>query len=76
MFRFYSGYFDGPWLYADIKRNCGGRVVQFGSTDDPFLPWDTQKEIADGVGAKLFKFDDKGNKYSFTFLLLAIFPET
>lgn len=56
-----SGYFDGPWLYDQVRDNCEGRIVQFGSTDDPYLPWDTQQEIADGLQAKLFKFHDKGH---------------
>lgn len=28
---------------------------QFGSTDDPFLPWSEQQEVADGLGAELHK---------------------
>jgi predicted alpha/beta hydrolase family esterase len=33
-----SGYFSRPWDWEAIKRNTEFRV-QFGSKDDPFLPW-------------------------------------
>jgi len=57
-----SGYFDGPWKFENVRENCQrGGIVQFGSSDDPFLPWDTQQDIADGLKAKLFKSDDKGH---------------
>jgi hypothetical protein len=35
--------------------------AQYGSTDDPFLPWSEQQEVADGLAAELFKFEDKGH---------------
>ena len=63
-----SGYFDGDWLYEDVIRNCR-HIIQFGSTDDPFLPWDSQKEIADGLKADLRKYDDKGHFQN------SVFPE-
>ena len=49
-----SGYFGRPWLWGDIRGNAGF-VVQFGSADDPFLPWAEQQEVADGLGAELHK---------------------
>ncbi|XP_017719196.1 PREDICTED: LOW QUALITY PROTEIN: putative hydrolase RBBP9 [Rhinopithecus bieti] len=42
-----SGYFTRPWQWEKIKANCP-YIVQFGSTDDPFLPWKEQEEVADG----------------------------
>ncbi|XP_053783107.1 serine hydrolase RBBP9 isoform X3 [Desmodus rotundus] len=41
-----SGYFSRPWQWEKIKANCA-HIVQFGSTDDPFLPWKEQQEVAD-----------------------------
>jgi hypothetical protein len=35
-----------------VRENCP-LIVQFGSTDDPFLPWDEQKAVADGLQADL-----------------------
>ncbi|XP_073648714.1 serine hydrolase RBBP9 isoform X7 [Tursiops truncatus] len=40
-----SGYFSRPWQWEKIKANCP-HIVQFGSTDDPFLPWKEQQEVA------------------------------
>lgn len=58
---FYSlGYFSRPWQWEKIKANCT-HIVQFGSTDDPFLPWKEQQEVADKLGAKLYKFTDRGH---------------
>jgi hypothetical protein len=30
-------------------------LLQFGSTDDPFLPWSEQQAVADGLQAELHK---------------------
>lgn len=35
--------------------------MQFGSTDDPFLPWKEQQEVADSLEAKFYKFTDRGH---------------
>nr|XP_055200814.1 serine hydrolase RBBP9 [Nyctereutes procyonoides] len=55
-----SGYFNRPWQWERIKANCP-HIVQFGSTDDPFLPWKEQQEVADRLEAKLYKFTDRGH---------------
>ncbi|XP_030050602.1 serine hydrolase RBBP9 isoform X2 [Microcaecilia unicolor] len=55
-----SGYFNRPWQWEKIKQNCQ-LIVQFGSTDDPFLPWDEQQAVADGLGADLHKYTDRGH---------------
>lgn len=54
------GYFNRPWHWEKIKANCP-HIVQFGSTDDPFLPWKEQQEVADRLEAKLYKFTDRGH---------------
>jgi predicted alpha/beta hydrolase family esterase len=55
-----SGYFDRPWRWDAIRSNAGF-VIQFGSTDDPFLPWAEQAEVAEGLGAELHRFEDRGH---------------
>nr|ACO10045.1 Retinoblastoma-binding protein 9 [Osmerus mordax] len=55
-----SGYFNRPWEWEKIKGNAG-HIVQFGSTDDPFLPWDEQEAVAKGLKADLRKYTDKGH---------------
>ena len=56
-----SGYFDQPWqwqkvgekfasvgLYLqndDQVKDNAGKILLFGSTDDPFLPWKEQQEV-------------------------------
>ena len=39
-----SGYFADPWRWEEAKKNCGF-IAQFGSTDDPFLPWTEQAKL-------------------------------
>jgi len=63
-----SGYFSRPWAW-DIIRQNSPFVVQFGSTDDPFLPWHEQKVVADALGADLQQFCDRGH------FIEAEFPE-
>ncbi|CAH2253206.1 hydrolase RBBP9 [Pelobates cultripes] len=55
-----SGYFSRPWQWDNIKSNCRN-IIQFGSTDDPFLPWSEQQEVADNLGAELHKYTDQGH---------------
>lgn len=55
-----SGYYSRPWDWDNIKRNTDWRV-QFGSTDDPFIPWTEQQQVADGMTSELYKFEDKGH---------------
>ncbi|KAI9026390.1 putative hydrolase rbbp9 [Hyaloraphidium curvatum] len=45
-----SGYFDRPWDWAAVRRNVR-HVVQFASTDDPFIPLELQREARDGLEA-------------------------
>ncbi|NP_001167472.1 retinoblastoma binding protein 9 L homeolog isoform X1 [Xenopus laevis] len=55
-----SGYFSRPWQWEKIKNNCG-HIIQFGSTDDPFLPWHEQQVVADCLSANLYKYTDRGH---------------
>lgn len=65
-----SGYFNRPWRWADIRANAGF-IVQFASTDDPVLPWAEQQEVADGLGAELHRFEDRGHFQNTAFPELA-----
>ncbi|XP_026786535.3 serine hydrolase RBBP9 [Pangasianodon hypophthalmus] len=55
-----SGYFSRPWEWERIRANVK-HIVQFGSTDDPFLPWEEQQEVADGLKPELHKYTDRGH---------------
>ncbi|KAL8622019.1 putative hydrolase rbbp9 [Nucella lapillus] len=61
-----SGYYNRPWQWDAIKANVQF-AAQFGSTDDPFLPWEEQQEVAEGLKTQLFKFDDRGHFMSTAF---------
>ncbi|XP_036403512.1 serine hydrolase RBBP9 [Megalops cyprinoides] len=68
-----SGYFSRPWEWVKIRENCA-HIVQFGSTDDPFLPWSEQQAVADGLQAQLHKYTDRGHFQNTHFpeLILAV----
>lgn len=55
-----SGYYDHPWLWEEMRKNTEF-AAQFGSTDDPFIPWSEQQAVADGLQTKLFRYDDRGH---------------
>ncbi|XP_061180501.1 serine hydrolase RBBP9-like [Saccostrea echinata] len=61
-----SGYYSRPWDWTKIKANAGF-VVQFGSTDDPFIPWEEQQTVADQLNTDLRKYSDKGHFMNSTF---------
>ncbi|XP_055074439.2 serine hydrolase RBBP9 [Misgurnus anguillicaudatus] len=61
-----SGYFNRPWEWEKIRSNVK-YILQFGSTDDPFLPWDEQQEVANGLKADLHKYVDRGHFQNTTF---------
>ena len=55
-----SGYYNRPWQWQLIKDNSGF-IVQFGSTDDPFIPWKEQEQVHEGTNSQLHKFTDRGH---------------
>ena len=61
-----SGYFSRPWLWNDIKKNSKF-IVQFGSTDDPFIPWSEAQTVADNLKPDLRKYTDRGHFMTFQF---------
>ncbi|XP_041371748.1 serine hydrolase RBBP9-like [Gigantopelta aegis] len=50
-----SGYFDRPWKWVKIKSNTDF-VMQFGSKNDPIIPWKEQERIADALNVDLHIF--------------------
>ncbi|XP_076437260.1 serine hydrolase RBBP9-like isoform X2 [Babylonia areolata] len=61
-----SGYYNRPWQWGAMKDNAQF-TAQFGSTDDPFIPWEEQQQVAEGLKTELFKFDDRGHFMNSTF---------
>ena len=61
-----SGYYNRPWDWEAIKKNTEIRI-QFGSRDDPFIPWCEMEEVANGLSPKFIMFDDRGHFMSRTF---------
>lgn len=61
-----SGYYNRPWEWEKIKENTGF-IVQFGSTDDPFIPWSEQDHVANMLNTDLKKFTDRGHFQNSTF---------
>ena len=55
-----SGYFNRPWDWDKMKENAGF-IVQFGSEDDPFLPWEEQSEVAEECDADFKRYTDRGH---------------
>lgn len=55
-----SGYYNRPWEWQKMKSNTAF-IVQFGSTDDPFIPWKEQQQVADGLESEFKKYNDKGH---------------
>ena len=61
-----SGYYSRPWEWEKIKANTNV-IIQYGSTDDPFIPWSEQQQVADGLNSDLRKFTDKGHFMTMAF---------
>ncbi|XP_078000466.1 serine hydrolase RBBP9-like isoform X2 [Glandiceps talaboti] len=55
-----SGYYNRPWEWQKIKENTKW-IVQFGSSDDPFLPWKEQQEVANNLSSEFHKYEDRGH---------------
>ncbi len=55
-----SGYFDSPWNWDRIKSNQTW-IVQFGSTDDPYIPINEQHFVRDNVKSQYYEFHDRGH---------------
>eukprot|EP00971_Amphidinium_carterae_P064749 1282832-Amphidinium_carterae.1 len=59
-----SGYFSRPWLWEQQQLNAGC-IIQFASTNDPFLNLTTQHAVRDGLSPKVEYFELKGRSHFF-----------
>jgi hypothetical protein len=57
-----SHYYDRPWEWDAIKRNQKW-IIEFASTDDPFIPIDEARYIAEhlGLGTDYHEYADRGH---------------
>lgn len=61
-----SGYYNRPWQWEQIRQNTKW-IIQFGSMDDPFIPFIEQQQVAEGTAAEFHQFSDKGHFMSMAF---------
>ena len=55
-----SGYYDTPWDWDAIRQNQKW-IVQFASTDDPFIPISEARFIRDHLHTEYHEYSDKGH---------------
>jgi len=55
-----SGYFDNPWDWKQIKDNQKW-IVQFASTDDPYIPIKEARYIHEKLGTDYHEYGDQGH---------------
>ena len=55
-----SGYFDTPWDWQAI-RNHQQWVVQFASTDDPWIPIEEQRFVHEQLNSQYYEFTNQGH---------------
>ncbi|MFC2143380.1 RBBP9/YdeN family alpha/beta hydrolase [Candidatus Aenigmatarchaeota archaeon] len=55
-----SGYFDGEWQWDKIKQNCKW-IIQFASTDDPYIPIEEARHVRDMLNTEYHEFTDQGH---------------
>ena len=57
-----SGYFDHPWNWEMIKNNQQW-IVQFYSTDDPYIPMKESRFIRKKLNTEYYEFTNQGHFY-------------
>lgn len=55
-----SGYFDTPWNWDQIKKNQRW-ILQFASTDDPFIPIEEARYVHQKLQTTYFEYTDQGH---------------
>lgn len=55
-----SGYYIEPWDWENIKNNAGW-IVQFASTDDPFIKIEEPRFIHDQLDSEYHELSDRGH---------------
>lgn len=55
-----SGYYNHPWNWGKIKSNQNW-ILQFNSTDDPYIPISEARFIHERLGTEYYEFDNRGH---------------
>lgn len=55
-----SGYFDRPWNWDAIRANQSW-IIQFSSTDDPFIPIVEARSLREALGSEYHEYEDQGH---------------
>ncbi len=55
-----SGYYSSPWQWSKIKVNAGW-IVQFASTDDPYIPISEPRFIHEQLHTEYHELHDRGH---------------
>ena len=58
-----SQYFNRPWNWKKIKENQNW-IIQFSSTDDPFIPMAEADHVASNLSSEYFRFEDKSHFFA------------
>ncbi len=55
-----SHYYDEPWKWDAIKNNQKW-IIQFASTDDPYIPIEEQRYVHEKLNTEYYEYTDKGH---------------
>lgn len=55
-----SGYYNRPWDWQTIRKNQEW-IVQFASTDDPWIPIDEARHIHEKLDTEYYEYADQGH---------------
>ena len=55
-----SGYYDRPWKWAKIRSNANW-ILQYHSSDDPFIKRKEPDQVAQAIGSDYTFFDDRSH---------------
>ncbi len=55
-----SHYYDDPWKWDAIKGNQQW-IIQFASTDDPFIPIEEPRHIHENLQSEYYEYADQGH---------------
>jgi predicted alpha/beta hydrolase family esterase len=55
-----AGYYDEPWQWDKIKNNQKW-IIQFHSTDDPFIPIEEARFVHENLNTEYFEYQDRGH---------------
>lgn len=53
-----SNYFSNPWRWDNIRRNARW-IIQFASTDDPYIPIEEARFIRDKIDSEYIEYADQ-----------------